>query len=158
MKNHVSEDVRQQFLADIPIQEMAQRAAEEGGSLLDYLSVIRSILLQQFQLAAGAEDRYGVAILGGKLTDVCKEVGKITGELMRSAPPTTINNTLIMQSPLFADLQRMLLTKLKGHPKALASVVEGLRELESRAIPEDTASLPPMMIEARTNGGADARQ
>src|SRR3982074_156109 len=52
MKNHVPEDIRLQYITEIPIKELAQRAANEGVSLMDYFGIVRGVLLQQFQLAA----------------------------------------------------------------------------------------------------------
>src|ERR1700738_1581334 len=52
MKRHVPEDVRLQYITETPIKELAQRAATEGVTLLDHFTIVRGILLQQFQLAA----------------------------------------------------------------------------------------------------------
>jgi hypothetical protein len=80
MHAHVPEDVRLQYLTEIPIKELAQRAANEGVSLLDYFAIIRGVLLQQFQLAASVNDKNGTAVLAGRLTEVLREIGRITGE------------------------------------------------------------------------------
>jgi hypothetical protein len=50
--NHVTDDVKSQLLADVPIKELAARASAEGVSLIDYFCILRATLLQQFQLAA----------------------------------------------------------------------------------------------------------
>jgi hypothetical protein len=42
---------------------------------------------------------------------------------------------VFINSPMFVDLQSMLIRKLQGHPAALSSVVEGLQELEAKAAP-----------------------
>lgn len=41
MTNHVAEADRLQYISDIPIQELAERAANEGVSLLDYFAIVR---------------------------------------------------------------------------------------------------------------------
>jgi len=134
MRAHVDDDLRAQYLADVPIKELAARAANEGVSLLDYFAIIRGILLQQFQLAASVNDKNGTAVLAGRLTDVLREIGRITGELMRAAPVQNITTTVnFINSPVFVDLQQMLVRRLATHPEALAAVIEGLRELESRS-------------------------
>ena len=52
MRAHVSEDLRAEYLAAVPLAELAQKAASEGLSVLQYLSIVRSTLLNAFQLAA----------------------------------------------------------------------------------------------------------
>jgi hypothetical protein len=44
MHRHVSEDLRAEYLAGVPIRELAKRAGEEGLSVLDYLSLVRATL------------------------------------------------------------------------------------------------------------------
>jgi len=134
MARHVPEDVRSQYLAAVPVRELAQRASAEGLSVLDYLAIVRGVLLQEFQLAASVHDKNATAILAGRLTEVLREIGRITGELMRTPAIQTINNSVtFVNSPDFLNLQEMLIRRLAGHPDAMAAVVEGLRELESRS-------------------------
>jgi hypothetical protein len=142
---HVPEDVRLQYIADTPIKELAQRAATEGVGLLDYFAIVRSILLQQFQLAASVNDKNGTAVLAGRLTEVLREIGKVTGEIMKSPAVQNINTTVnFVNSPIFLDLQQMLVRRLAGHPDAMAAVIEGLRELEAKS----SRPMPaPVMIE-----------
>jgi hypothetical protein len=151
MARHVDEETRLQYISDTPIRELAQRASEEGVSLIDYFGIIRGVLMQQFQLAAACNDKTGTAILAGRLTEVLREIGRITGEIMRTPGVMNVSNTVnFINSPMFADLQTMLIKRLAGHPEAMAAVVEGLRDLEGRSAPPPTA---PMMIE---HGGAHA--
>jgi hypothetical protein len=135
MKDHVSDDERAEYLADIPLAEMLARAADEGVSLLDFFKIVRATLMKQFQLAASVNDRRAVASL-----DL---IGKLTGEMLRLSPGMVVNNTAVfVNSPMFTDLQSMLVRKLAGHPEALSRVVEGLQELEARAAPmRDNATL-----------------
>ncbi len=133
---HLPPDRRAMLIADVPMQELVERASAEGMGLLDYLSVIRSTLISQMLAAAACNDRHATANLAGKATDVLREVGKLTGELLESARSiTTINNVTqnavtFMASPLFGQLETMLMRRLAPHPEALKSVVEGLAELE----------------------------
>lgn len=92
MQRHVSEDEKSIMLADVPIQEAAARAAEENVSLLDYLGLIRSALLQQVRLAASVNDRHGLAVVSGRALECLREIGKLTGELKGFGPRTVINN------------------------------------------------------------------
>ena len=61
MKNHVDDAARADYLANIPMKDLAAKAAEEGVSVLQYFSVIRGILMSQFQLAASVNDRNATA-------------------------------------------------------------------------------------------------
>jgi hypothetical protein len=140
MHRHVSEADRLSYIAEVPVQELAQRAANEGVSLLDYFAIVRGVLLQQFQLAASVNDKNAVANLAGRLTEVLRAIGSATGEIMKSPMVQNVTNTVnFVNSPIFADLQSMLLKRLASHPEAMASVVDGLRELETRAAPGPVA-------------------
>jgi hypothetical protein len=136
MRSHVTDADKAAYLVDVPVAEMVARAADEGVSLIDHFRVVRFTLMQQFQLAAVCNDRKAVASLAGKLDEVLNSIGRITGELLRLAPGSVVNNTTIfLNSPMFVDLQSMLMRKLQGHPEALGRVVEGLQELEAKAAP-----------------------
>jgi hypothetical protein len=128
---HVTNDVKSQYLADIPIAEIAERAAKEGGSLLSYLSLVRSAVFQQLLLAGSVNDSNRVATLAGRATEVLREIGRVTGELSSIGSLTVHNSaTVFVNSPAYAKLETMLLDKLRDHPAALREVVAGLRELE----------------------------
>jgi hypothetical protein len=150
MHRHVSADILNQYRLDVPVRELAARAADEGVSLLGYFSIVRGVLLQQFQLAASVNDKNGTAVLAGRLTEVLREIGRITGEILSTPGVMNVTNTVnFVNSPVFLDLQQMLIRRLAGHPDALAAVIEGLRELEARSAPR-----PAPMIEHQ--GGAHA--
>jgi hypothetical protein len=137
MQNHVTEANRAQLLADLPIREMARKAAEDGASLIEYLGVVRNVLMRSMLGAAEERDRTATASLSGRAIEVLREIGKITGEISRVVPYTQINNNAIfINSPVFVELQAMLIDRLATFPEALAAVIEGLRELEGRAAPD----------------------
>jgi hypothetical protein len=54
MTNHVSDADRALYLADVDLKGLAERANAESLSLLDYLAIVRSTLLQQMQMAANS--------------------------------------------------------------------------------------------------------
>jgi hypothetical protein len=151
MKNHVSEEQKAEYLADVPIREVARRAAEEGTSLLDYFGLVRSTVFRQLLLAASVNDGYRVQALAARAIDVLREMGRLTGELTHLGSITNVNNTAIfVNSPAFAELQSMLVERLAGHPEALAAVIDGLRKLEERSAPEGlmpSLARPPAVIE-----------
>ena len=77
MKDHVTEADKAAYLADVPLQEMLARAADEGVSLLDFFKIVRATLMKQFQLAACVNDRRAVASL--KLATLNLTVGFLGG-------------------------------------------------------------------------------
>jgi hypothetical protein len=155
MEAHVDADRRALLVADVPLKELADKAAAEGVSLLEYFSVVRSTVLSQMIAAASMNDRHGTATLAGRATEVLREIGKLTGEILRSAPIGNVtNNFVLMASPQFVALERMLVEKLAPHPEALRAVLEGLRDLEG----DDASSVPTIDLPAmRTLEHADAR-
>jgi hypothetical protein len=132
--NHVTPDQRAIYLADVDLKAVAERANAESLSLLDYLAIVRSTLLQQMQLAAGCNDRSGTAALAGRLNETLKLLASLTGELLRLNPHVVNTNVQIfMSSPLYVELEQMLINTLSDYPDALSRVVDGLRRLEDRA-------------------------
>jgi AcrR family transcriptional regulator len=141
MGDHVSAADRAVYLADVDLKGLADRANAESLSLLDYLAIVRSTLLQQMQMAAGLNDRSGTAALAGRLNETLKLLASLTGELLRLNPHTVNHNvTVFMSSPLYVELEQMLIATLSDHPDALAKVVDGLRRLEERAPAPDYAA------------------
>jgi hypothetical protein len=133
MSKHVSEDLRAEYLAGIPLKELAEKAASEGVSVLQHFAIIRATLMTQFQLAASVNDKNATAILAGRLTEVLREIGRITGEMgALAANSITINNTTVLNSPVFATLQANLLTALAPFPEARAAVVQALRQMDEQ--------------------------
>jgi hypothetical protein len=155
---HVSDDVKAGYLADIPISEIAERAAKEGGSLLSYLSLVRTAVFQQLMLAGSVNDGHRVAVLAGRATEVLREIGRVTGELSSIGSLTVHNNSVMfVNSPAFAKLEVMLLARLRAYPDALREVVSGLRELEGEEDTPDVEGSPDgPLLDLKANGGADA--
>lgn len=133
MAKHVTADVKAAMIADVPLRELVDRAAAEGMSLLDYLHLIRSTVMTQMLGAASVNDRGNTAKLAGRAVEVLQEIGRLTGELLASAPVQNITNNVavFMASPVMNRLERMLLERLAPHPEALRAVIEGLDELDS---------------------------
>ena len=139
MEKHVSADVKAMIIADVPLSELAEKAAAESMSLLDYLSLVRSTVMTQMLGAASVNDRSGTAKLAGRATEVLEQIGRLTGQLLSAAPVQnhiTNNYTAIMATPAFAEVERMLLECLAPHPEALAAVVLGLERLDHKQAPQ----------------------
>jgi hypothetical protein len=149
-QNHVSAERKAQMIAGpVKLQELAERAAEENLTVLDYLRIIRGTLIDQFLMCAEAGDKHATAILSGRLLETLREVGKITGEIDRAFGNQITNNTLFYASPGFDDLRRMLMERLERHPEARAEVLDGLRQLERQVgVPEGALSqAPPQRVD-----------
>ena len=145
MRNHVSQDERAAYIADVPLAELAERAAAEGVSLLDYLAITRKTLVHAMLTAHSMGDMAGIARLGGKMIEMLRLQGELTGDLSRAVvdirnSTTTVTNTAVfVNSPLFAKMQRMLIERLAPFPGALAAVTDGFAELDR----EETDALSP---------------
>lgn len=149
MRDHVSDEARADYLAQIPMSELAEKAATEGVSVLQYFSLIRSTLMQQFQLAASLNDRNATGMLAGRLTEVLKAIGSISGEMGNlAANSITINNTTnILNSPVFASLQANMLQALAPYPDARAAVVQALRTIDQENEPIKLLQHQPPLAE-----------
>ena len=167
MSRHVhSEDF--EILKGTPAQfaNLAEKAAAENMSILDYLGILRSRLMRQLEASAAAGDNPGVCRASQTMLQVLQELGKLTGEIDRVAGIVINNNsnsqTVVMNDPLIAKLQAGLLRCLAKHPAARADVIAMLNELESAdyqpVVPaggklNGHAALPaPVQIEGHANG------
>ncbi len=124
--NHVGADRKLSFLVGATtIEQARERAAEEGGSVLSYLSITRSVLVGQLMAQAEANSASGVATIAGRLLDVLTALGKLSGEIQATAAPSTvINNTIgISAAPAFPDLMQGLLHISRAHPEARADII-----------------------------------
>jgi hypothetical protein len=83
MRAHVPEGLRAEYLAAVPLKELAEKAAAEGCSVLQYLSIVRSVLMNQLQLAAAGNDRHGTSALAGRLNETLRKFRRL--ELLRPA-------------------------------------------------------------------------
>jgi hypothetical protein len=154
MKNHVDDATRADYLAAVPMKDLASRAAEEGVSVLEYFSIIRGILMQQFQLANSLNDRSAVSTLAGRLTECLRAIGSISGEMSNMAiNHLTVNNTTILNSPIFANIQASMLHALAPYSEARAAVVTALRQMDEQNAPMKTIEHIPA---AESSTGAAA--
>lgn len=142
MRDHVTADHRAALLADVPLSELAEKAAAQNASLLDHLNIVRMNLMTLFLSAAGAGEHKAAALVSGRLLECLRDQGQLTGELLRHGPVTNFNTFNIIASPQFAQLQAMLVDVLRPHPEALQAVVAGLRDLEANT---------PKVIEGTAN-------
>jgi hypothetical protein len=104
---------------------------DEDVGLLEHLQRIRGILFQQFDAAAEAGDRHGVAMLSGRLLETLRLGAQKTGELSQHhGPHTSITNVVL--SPAYLELRGRLLMALRKHPEASQAVSEAFRAVEQQ--------------------------
>ncbi len=115
MRDHCSDELKLHYLAGpIAVEKLRERAAEENLSVLDYLSIARSMLVGQLTVCAEANDSLRVSMLVGRLTEVLTAIGKITGEVEKIGSSINVtNNVAIFSSPQFLSLQQGLITLAK---------------------------------------------
>lgn len=148
VRDHMTETDRASYLVDIPLAELAERAAKEGLSLLDYFALVRSTVVQQMLLAASVNDGHRTAVLAGRAVEVLREIGRLTGELSKLGSSISItNNVAIFSDPKFIELQAGLLTIARSHPGARADIIALLRGLDAGPSMSTPNSTHPPMIE-----------
>jgi hypothetical protein len=129
---HVSAEMKASYLAGpAQLADLAQTAAAEGASVLDYLKAIRTMLMGQLAAMTEAGDARGAAIVAGTLVTTLEKLGKITGEIATIAGTVNVtNNVAIINSPIFARLQAAQLQALAPYPEARAATVAAWRRLD----------------------------
>jgi hypothetical protein len=146
-KNHVSRLAKVNYLAGpVQIATLAQAAAREGKSVLEYLSIIRSILMNQLVKQAEKGNALTAGKISGYLTTVLQVLGKVTGEISGLASATlTINNNSVhvLNSQPFVELQAGLLDVCQKHPEARADIVDLFRRLDAKHAAPD---MPDMKL------------
>jgi hypothetical protein len=136
MTRHVTQETKVSYLAGpIKLGELANLAASENKSVIEYLSILRSILFGALDRSAQQNKAFEVSRIGKNVLDVLREIGRLTGELSSFASQniSVINNqTLIMNSPIVAELQTELLQTLAPYDDARRAVISMFSRLDER--------------------------
>jgi hypothetical protein len=132
------------------LAELAEKAADEGASVLDHFRAVRTMLMSQLAATTEAGDARGAAIVAGQLVGVLEKIGKVTGEIATIAQGTinVTNNVAIVNSPQFAKVQAAQLAALAPYPEARAAVVAAWRKLDAEGSDERPTGRAPMVIDA----------
>jgi len=135
---HVTDEEKAKYLAGpVKVKELLDKANIEDHSVIDYLGIVRTVLVDQFTRAADANAYTAIGNISGRLLECLRDIGKITGEIRQySLNATTINNVNIFNSPDFANLQAGLIEVLAPFPEARVAVIRMLRNLEAGALPD----------------------
>jgi hypothetical protein len=135
---HVTAEAKASYLiGPADMATLAEKAAAEGDSVLDYLRMVRGTLVGQLAAMNEAGDARGAGYIAGQLTKTLETIGRITGEISDLARSVTINNTNVamMNHPQFASVQATMLRALAPFPDARAAVVAALRSLDQENAP-----------------------
>jgi hypothetical protein len=118
------------------VSDLANAAAKESKSLLEYLQIVRSVTFAQFLSCAEVGDVNGVASVGARLIESLKELDKLTGELRQLSGITVNQNILnVVADPAYPDLEAGLLEIVRKFPEARDDVLALLARLESATSP-----------------------
>ena len=133
-RDHVSDEAKASYLVGpADLARLAEKAAAEGDSVLDYLKLCRTVLTAQLAVMSELNDARGAAFVAGQLTRTLETIAKITGEIGQLAGSLTINNNniAVVNHPQFATVQATLLRALAPYPDARGAVVLALRGLDA---------------------------
>lgn len=129
MKEHVSDDDRAGYLAAQPLTELAEAAAKENLSVIEFLQVSRALLWRELQLAANLHDRHAHAALHGRFVETCKLLASLTGELMQLGRVTINNNVTVSNSPQLQIFSDGIKREFKDDPSGFEKVMRVIREV-----------------------------
>jgi hypothetical protein len=136
MTKHVTQETKVGYLCGpIKLGELANLAADENRSVIEYLAILRSILFGALDRSARQNKAFEVSRIGKNALDVLREIGRLTGELSSFASQniSVINNqTLVMNSPVIAELQTELLQTLAPYDDARRAVIAMFVRLDER--------------------------
>ncbi len=133
---HVTPEAKAAYsIGPCTLEQARERAAAESGSVVDYFAITRSILVEQLLKQDESNSAKGVATVAGRLVEVLRELGKISGEIQRNTAPSTTVNVNLGAAPGFAALQLGLLDIARAHPAARGDIVALLRRLDGSPEP-----------------------
>jgi hypothetical protein len=140
---HVSDERKAELMCGgVKLESLRNKATDESMSVLDHLSIVRSVLMSQFMARAEAGDAYGVSVTASRLLEALRDLGGLTGELRKLSGLTINNNTLnLFADPDFLALQDGLVLLARKHPSIREDVLQLL---------QDTATQTPV----KSNGSA----
>jgi hypothetical protein len=131
---HVTAEAKASYLiGPADMATLAEKAASEGDSVLDYLKMVRVTLVGQLAACNEAGDARTAGYVSGQLVKCLEAIARVTGEIGSLASSVTINNTnvAVVNHPQFASVQATLLRALAPFPDARNAVVLALRDLDT---------------------------
>jgi hypothetical protein len=139
LRAHVT-DMRRAILIGGPvaIAKLAERAAEEDSSLLDYLGILRSELFHLFLQAKEHGLTFDAASIAQRLLNVLEAIGRLNGQLRQAGITVNVTNsvnsgpTLVLNDPQIIKMQATIIRALGPFPEARAPVVAAFRDLDAQ--------------------------
>ena len=141
---HVTDEARASYLlGPSKIAELAVRAADESRSIIDYLTITRSLVMAQMDREAQLNKPFAVDRLAGRMVEILRELGHATGEVHKLAGTIVniTNNTQVLNSPPFLELQAGLLQVCAAHPDARADIIKLFHSLDAKHATGDVPKL-----------------
>jgi hypothetical protein len=141
---HVTAESKATYLiGPAEMATIAERAAQEGDSVIDYLRMCRTSLVAQLAAANEAGDARGAAFIVNSLVRTLEALARVSGEVGTLATSITFNNSTniaMVSHPQFASVQACMLRALAPFADARAAVVAALRGLDSGNAPSAAAA------------------
>lgn len=140
-RDHVPPELKAGYLAGpVQLQQLAQKAADAGGSVIDHLHAVRVILMGHLAAVTEAGDARGAALVGGRLTTTLEAIARVSGELGDLSRTTlnisnVTNVAILSEHPAFLRLQATLLRALAPFPEARGAAIAALRALDAQSAP-----------------------
>jgi hypothetical protein len=94
MRNHVSAKRQAELAGGVAADQLVAVAERESRTLVEYLAIIRSGLLDLFQTARSAGDAGNASMLSGRLHENLKILANLSGELRQASGIVINNNSL----------------------------------------------------------------
>lgn len=127
-KLHVSDATKANLLGGAgTLAQLKERAVEEGGSCLEYLQIVRSRLMLAFSRAADT----GLSPISGRLIEVTREIGRLTGEIHELSPGVNVSVGGLSASKML-ELNEGLMRIAREHPGARQDILSLLNSIEDR--------------------------
>lgn len=132
------------------IQALAEVCADEHGSTLDHLRILRGVLFGALERKARDREDGALPSISNQILKVLRAIGTLTGEISSIANTIVVNNNnlTVVSSEPFRDMQDGLLRLCAKHPDARADVVALLRALDEKYSSAAPAARPVRTIDA----------
>jgi len=136
-KGHCSDARKAELMCGgVKLEELKNKAASESVSLLEHLSIVRSVLMRQFLSQAEAGSAQGVSVTASRLLESLRDLGGLTGELRKLSGISITNNTTnIYADPDFLSLQEGLILLARKHPNIKDDVLQLLQNTGTSSTP-----------------------
>jgi hypothetical protein len=138
------------------LQALAEVVAEEGGSTLDHLRILRGVLFGALERKARDRDDGALPSISNQILKELRAIGTLTGEISSIANTITINhnNLTVISSEPFSDMRDGLLRLCAKHPDARGDIVALLKGLDEKYAAAAPQARPVRTIDAAPVGEA----